>query len=240
MMDEDLVWIGNSKMASRIAFLPIPGEGNELFQEKLVTFDWVPGMAISQAKKSIRNLHEAAAKQIGLTRVLEISTRSEEILGISLSAFNLPFESKNFSVESAYQASKVFEKGGPYLDLLNSKSTDAKTDVRLKSSGLLTGFRFEGEDFPVTSAPNFYDYLYVRSLLSFTDRHLLKCYDGFTDIVFSQTSLKYKNKRAYNCQARSAAIFCTLISRHLEADILAKLREFMGKHSIEASQLDLF
>jgi hypothetical protein len=134
----------------------------------------------------------------------------------------------------------VFEKGGPYLDLLNSNSTDAKTDARLKSSGLLTGFRFEGEDFPVTSAPNFYDYLYVRSLLSFTDRHLLKGYDGFTDIVFSQTSLIYKNKRAYNCQARSAAIFCALISRHLEADILAKLRELMGKHSIEASQLDLF
>jgi len=240
MTDEDLVWIGNNTMASRIVFLPISGASNELFQEKLVNFDWVPGIAISQAKKSIRNLHEAAVKQIGLTRVLEISTRSEEILGISLSAFNLPFEGKNFSVESAYQASKVFEKGGPYLDLLNSKSTDAKTDARLKSSGLLTGFRFEGEDFPVTSAPNFYDYLYVRSLLSFTDRHLLKGYDGFTDIVFSQTSLIYKNKRAYNCQARSTAIFCTLISRHLESDILGKLRELMGKHFIEASQLDLF
>lgn len=25
---------------------------------------------------------------------------------------------KNFSVESAFQSSKVFEKGGPYLDLL--------------------------------------------------------------------------------------------------------------------------
>ena len=240
MMDEDLVWIGNNTMASRIVFLPISGPGNELFQEKLVTFDWVPGIAISQAKKSIRNLHEAAVKEIGLTKVLEISTRSEEILGISLSAFNLPFESKNFSVESAYQASKVFEKGGPYLDILDLESADAKSDVRLKNSGLLTGFRFEGEDFPVTSAPNFYDYLYVRSLLTFTDRYLLKNYDGFTDIVFSQTSLMYKNKRAYNCQARSAAIFCTLISRHLETDILSKLRESISKHSIESSQLDLF
>ena len=155
MMEEDLVWIGNKTMASRIVFLPISDAGNELFQEKLVSFDWVPGIAISQAKKSIRNLHEAAGKQIGLTKILEISTRSEEILGISLSAFNLQFEDKNFSVESAYQASKVFEKGGPYLDLLNLSSTDAKTDLRLKNSGLLTGFRFEGEDFAVTSAPNF-------------------------------------------------------------------------------------
>ena len=152
----------------------------------------------------------------------------------------MQFENRNFSVESAYQASKVFEKGGPYLDLLNLSSTEAKTDLRLKNSGLLTGFRFEGDNFPVTSAPNFYDYLYIRSLLTFTDRYLLKTYDGFTDIAFSQTSLIYKSKRAYNCQARSTAIFCTLISRHLEADILAKLRDLMGRHSIEASQLDLF
>ena len=240
MMEEDLVWIGNKTMASRIVFLPISDAGNEVFQEKLVSFDWVPGIAISQAKKSIRNLHEAAGKQIGLTKILEISTRSEEILGISLSAFNLQFEDKNFSVESAYQASKVFEKGGPYLDLLNLSSTEAKTDLRLKNSGLLTGFRFEGENFSVTSAPNFYDYLYIRSLLTFTDRYLLKTYDGFTDIAFSQTSLIYKSKRSYNCQARSTAIFCTLIARHLEVDILAKLRDLMGRHSIEASQLDLF
>ena len=227
-------------MASRIVFLPNSSSEYELFQEKLVTFDWVPGIAVSQAKKSIRNLHEAAGEQIGLTKILEISTRSEVMLGISLSAFNLQFENKNFSVESAYQASKVFEKGGPYLDLLNLSSTEAKTDLRLKNSGLLTGFRFEGEDFAVASAPNFYDYLYIRSLLVFSDRHLLKSYDGFTDIAFSQTSLKYKNKRAHNCQARSAAIFCTLASRHLEADILVKLRELISRHSIEASQLDLF
>jgi hypothetical protein len=240
MMEEDLVWIGNNTMASRIVFLPISGAGNELFQEKLVTFDWVPGIAISQAKKSIRNLHEAAVKQIGVAKVLEISTRSEVIIGISLSAFNLQFEKNNYSVESAYQASKVFEKGGPYLDLLNSSSTDAKTDVRLKNSGLLTGFRFEGEDFPITFAPNFYDYLYIRSLLTFKDRFLLKGYDCFTDIAFSQTSLVYKNKRAFNCQARSAAIYSTLISRYSEVDILTRLRELMGKHSVEASQLDLF
>ena len=64
---------------------------------------------MSQAKKSIRNLHAEAVKQIGLTKILEVSTRSEEVLGISLSAFNLPFEDKSFSVESAYQSSKVFE-----------------------------------------------------------------------------------------------------------------------------------
>ena len=227
-------------MASRIVFLPNINSDRELFSEKLVTFEWIPGVAISQAKKSIRNLHEAALHQIGSARILEISTRSEEILGISLSAFNLPFEGKNCSVESTYQASKVFEKGGPYLDLLKSNSVDAKTDSRLKSSGLLLGFRFEGEAFPVTKAPNFYDYLYIRSLLAFPNRHSLIEYDGFTDIVFSQTSLIYKKGKAYNCQARSAAIFLTLNSRYKEENMIDKLRELMGKQSMDASQLDLF
>ena len=227
-------------MASRIVFLPNLNSSGDLFTEVLVDFEWVPGMAISQAKKSIRNLHEAAGQQIGLTRILEISTRSEEILGISLSAFNLPFEGKNCSVESTYQASKVFEKGGPYLDLLKSNSVDAKTDSRLKSSGLLLGFRFEGEAFPVTKAPNFYDYLYIRSLLAFPNRYSLTEYDGFTDIVFSQTSLMYKKGKAYNCQARSAAIFLTLNSRYREENMIDKLRELMGKQSMDASQLDLF
>jgi hypothetical protein len=239
-MEEDLVWIGNNKMAKRIVFLPVSDASNELFQEKLVTFIWVPGVSISQAKKSIRNLHEAASTQIKVSRILEISTRSEEPLGISLSAFNLPFENKNFSVECAYQASKVFENGGPYLDILNSSSINAKKDARLKNSGLLNGFRFEDEYFPVASAPNFYDYLYVRSLLTFKNRNLLQNFDGFTDIAFSQSSLVYKNKRSYNCQARSAAIFSTLISRHLETEILGKLREIMDKNTTEVSQLDLF
>ena len=178
-------------MASRIVFLPNLNSSGDLFSEVLVNFEWVPGIAISQAKKSIRNLHEAAGQQIGLTRILEISTRSEAILGISLSAFNLPFEGRNFSVESTYQGSKVFEKGGPYVDLLNSDSVDAKTDVRLKNTGMLLGLRFEDEDFPITKAPNFYDYLYIRSLLTFQNRNLLKEYDGFTEIAFSQTSLVY-------------------------------------------------
>lgn len=51
-------------------------------------------------------------------------------------------ESKSFSVETAFQGSKVFEKGGPYVDLLNGTSRDAKKDMRLKESGNLIEFLF--------------------------------------------------------------------------------------------------
>lgn len=227
-------------MAHRIIFLPNSKAPNKLYSEELVTFEWVPGMAISQAQKSIKNMHYAAIQQLRLKKILEISTKSEKILGISLSAFNLNFENKNFSVESVYQSSKIFENGGPYQDLLRANSLEAKTDSRLKNSGKLIGFRFEGEDFPVTQSPNFYDYLYLRGLLSFADRNLLMQYDAFTDIAFSQTSLIYKNERTYNCQARSAAIFCSLITLYAEAEIIVKIRELLGNHRVGSSQLDLF
>jgi len=227
-------------MANRIIFLPNSKVSSKLYLEELVTFEWIPGKAISQEKKSIKSMHDAAIKQLRLKKILEISTKSEEILGISLSAFNLNFENNNFSVESVYQSSKIFENGGPYQDLLQVNSLKAKTDSRLKNSGKLIGFRFEGEDFPVTRSPNFYDYIYLRGLLSFAGRNLLMTFDAFTDIAFSQTSLTYKNKRTYNCQARSAAIFCSLTTLYTEAEIIDKIRELLGNHQVESSQLDLF
>ena len=105
---------------------------------------------------------------------------------------------------------------------------------------MLLGFQFEGMEFSVTKAPNFYDYLYIRGLLSFPNRSLLKNYDGFTDIAFSQTSLEYKSKRSYNCQARSVAIFLTISSKYKEIDILNNLKQLMTRKTSEVIQLDLF
>ena len=59
-------------MASRIVFLP--KFQDPWYEEKVVTFEWVPGMAKSQARKSINNLHEAAQAQLDLLKPLEIST----------------------------------------------------------------------------------------------------------------------------------------------------------------------
>ena len=227
-------------MAKRIIFLPSSKNNNLLFIEKLVDFEWVPGMAITQARKSIKNLHTASRAQLNLDKILEISTRSDETLGVALSAFNLCFDNLNFSIESVYQSSKVFERGGPYIDLLNASSRNAKSDDRLKTSGGLVGFRHQGNEFPVTKAPNFYDYLYIRGLLAHDESNYLINYEGFTDIAFSQISLKYNKKRSYNCQARSAAIFVTLLSRHPKGEILNNLVQIMQQGHYEDTQLDLF
>ena len=123
-------------MASRIVFLP--KFQDPWYEEKVVTFEWVPGMAKSQARKSINNLHEAAQAQLDLLKPLEISTKSNTDLGVSLSAFNLQLDVDTHfvSIESAYQSSKIFKNGGPFRDILNLNSYDAKKDERLKFNQL--------------------------------------------------------------------------------------------------------
>lgn len=229
-------------MATRIVFLPTLPDEVTLFNEILVEFEWVPGMAISQAKKSVRNLHGSASENHGLNRILEISTRSEEILGVSLSAFNLMVQigSKMASVETVYQSAKCFENGGPYLDIFNASSMDAKRDPRLKASGQLIGFAHDGINWPVKLAPNFYDFIYISGLLQFKNRQELSNYEAFTDIAFGQISLEYKAGKSYNCQARSAAIFVSLLRRHPEDRILKILEELCNKNAGIHEQMGLF
>src|SRR5690606_13767746 len=161
---------------------------SRLVEETSVSFLWHKGMAPSQKKKNVAELHEAAAKR-GIEPLLEVSSKSEEKLGQRLSAFNLKVELDEgafISLECAFQGSKVFELGGPYTDLFGVESRDAKRDERLSRSGKLTGFRFEGQDFPLLPKTVFYDWLYIRALQphrEFLQR--LNRYAGFTDIEFN-------------------------------------------------------
>ena len=154
-------------MAKRIIFKPSEVSDPCLFEEILVDFTWVAGMALSQGQKSVSNLHTSALEIQGITSILEISTRSLDPLGLSMSAFNLELlhAGRKYPVEAVYQSSKVFQDGGPYYELLSESSLDAKRDSRLKSSGELIGFSFEKQSWPISSSPNFYDYLYIRALL---------------------------------------------------------------------------
>ena len=138
-------------------------------EQELVEFRWYAGFAVSQKQKSIHELHEnfLKGKNKGL-KVLEVSSKSDELLGVSLSAFNLMIEKlkskQQFSVECAFQASKVFEKGGPYLDLMEKNSREAKKDERLKNSGKLVSFMYSGKIWSLEPKTMFYDWLYINAL----------------------------------------------------------------------------
>jgi hypothetical protein len=195
----------NMATANRPVFVPQASD-LPLIKEVVIEFEWFSGFAVSQIQKSIAALH-IAAKASGITPILEISSKSNISLGVSLSAFNLNLEApgeKKISVESAFQGSKIFQKGGPYTDLYFVSSKEAKQDPRLKNSGDIVGFQYFGEDFPILPKTAFYDWLYITALLENPGlSYGLDLYKGFTDIAFNP-------KKSVNCQARSAALFLAL------------------------------
>jgi hypothetical protein len=206
-------------MATRPIFSPSL-TGNLLVTTRHVEFEWFPGMAMSQSRKSIASLHQAAQKQIGVSEVLEISSKSPIELGVCLSAFNLMIrtvkQEREFSLECAYQASKVFERGGPFVDLLNVKSIEAKRDPRLNQHGRLIKFRFFGVDWPLVPRTAFYDWLYINALHKHPElAEQVLTYRAFSDIAFNP-------ERSINCQAYAAALYVSLCERGLLTDELLK------------------
>jgi hypothetical protein len=197
-------------MTSRPVFLPSV-QPDVLFGEVVVSFAWHSGFAPSQKQKNVVALH-AAAKQQGLAPLLEVSTKSLDSLGRELSAFNFEVgvaPGRSAPIELAYQASKVFSHGGPYLDLLDRSPREAKRDERLKASGTLVQFFFGGKHFPRTPMTAFYDWLFLRAFAK-QQRFLaaISTFAGFTDIEFNP-------ERSVNCQARSCAVAVTLFRRGL-------------------------
>jgi len=195
-------------MAERPVFFPST-EGTRLVREVYFDFHWNPGFAPVQKKKNVVALHESAAAK-GYSPLLEVSTKSEEKLGQRLSAFNLKVASKQhgeISLESAYQGSKVFERGGPFTELYPVDAREARKDPRVRDSGRIIEFHFEDVTFPTEPKTAFYDWLYSRAI--FPHREFLRrleTYAGFTDIEFNP-------ERSLNCQARSCAIFVAMMKR---------------------------
>ena len=137
------------------------------YRAEPVTFQYFGGFAASQQKKCVKSLQDAFRALHPQEKVLEISSRSETELGVQLSAFNLTMRTPDgriCTVETAFQAGKVFESGGPYRDLLGKTSREAKKDPRLKESGKLISFCFSGELFPLEPRTCFYNWLYLSAL----------------------------------------------------------------------------
>lgn len=202
-------------MATRPVFSPNPF-AVPFVSETQVSFQWHAGFAKTQAQKSIASLHAAAARA-GIDPVLEISSKSPLRLGVALSAFNLRLQVGDhapMSVESAFQGSKVFERGGPYTDLYMADSRTAKQDGRIRNSGEVVAFEFLGEAFPTQPLTAFYDWLYMTALSQNAELASgIQKYEGFTDIAFNP-------EKSINCQARSAALYVALHRRGVVEQVI--------------------
>lgn len=220
-------------MAVRPVFVP-KSEKNGVFIEE-VEFEWFPGFATVQKQKSIQSLHENARAK-GISSILEISSKSINEIGVQLSSFNLSIttekKSKEITVETAFQSSKVFENGGPYSDLLNGTSREAKKDPRLKKSGGLSHFKLFGNFFPLKPRTFFYDWLYINFLnQNIKLKNSIIEFSGFTDIEFNP-------EKSINCQAYSAALFVSLVRNGSLERALSSRDSFLEVLENEYSEKD--
>jgi hypothetical protein len=194
-------------MANRPFFIPNDNK-DELVKTERVEFKWFSGFAKVQKQKSISSFHENISKQFRYNKILEISTKSKDKLGVKLSAFNLKinFKDKEYFLESLFQGSKVFSNEGPYVDIYKKESIDAKKDERIKRSDLKE-FSFFGEKFTLDF--DFYSWLYFLALKQnkkLTSEMLQ--YQAFTDIEFNP-------EKSLNCQAYSAALYLSMIKNNI-------------------------
>lgn len=224
-------------MAQRICFMSTPGE-NQMYKEVLVDFKYHSGFALSQKMKSIESMHESIELLDSKLKIIEISTKSMNPLGVELSAFNLKFYDEDyggeFFIENIFQSSKVFQNGGPYIDLLHVHPRDAKRDERLKNSGKLKHFHYNNKDWPLEPKSMFYDWIYINALKRY--KNLSKdivAYNAFTDIEFN-------HKKSINCQARAAAIFVSLSKLNLLNSVLEDIEKFKSIYPEATQQLKMF
>ena len=209
-------------MARRPVF--VPDSDKPYVSEVSLDFEYFPGSSIQQKQRSIASLHASYVARFPSSRVLEVSSKSERDIGVQLSAFNLMIEYPgrgSCSVECAFQASKVFLHGGPFVDLFNASSRAAKSDRRLRESGKLVGFKYFEHEFPLEPKTYFYDWLYTSTLC----RHdklveQVMMFDAFTDI-------EHNPERSINCQARSVAKVVGLARAGLLTDALQSPQAFL-------------
>jgi len=210
-------------MAIRPLFIPSI-DTKELFKEENIEFKYYNGFAVSQKQKCIKSLH-VNAQDKGYKNILEVSTKSDSLIGQKLSAFNLMIQTDDYgliSIESAFQGSKVFEKGGPYIDIYEKDSLSAKRDERIKNSGDLKAFEFEGTVWELEPKSAFYDWIYSNALYLHVDyiKENLITYDAFTDIEFNP-------KKSINCQARTCAILVSLMKMDLLDTAMKSSKDFI-------------
>lgn len=210
----------NNMMITRPVFIAETNLSNnkyQVFSKQLITFNYNYSKEFSIQQENAKSLKNAFLQKNPDMKLLEVSSRSDNVIGKKLSAFDLKMEIDDieYILESLFQGSKCFKNGGPYQDLYHKTPSDAKSDMRLKSSGELIGFQLFNTFFPAIPKTLFYDFLYCNALLQ--NRHLideLVKYNAFSDIAFNP-------KYSINCQAEACAIFTSLYLKKIPNEVFS-------------------
>jgi type I restriction enzyme M protein len=187
-------------MATKMCFLV---DNKNVFEEKTITFTYIKGMAFSQKQKNVLSFHSSIQEQYPDLKILEISTKSQNKLGVALSAFNLTID--GYPVESVFQSSKVFADGAQFKFLKKYHPKEAKQFTSNLPNKTLRCFIYNDKEFPLEPKSLFHDYIYTKALQQNPNiSNNLIAYDIFTDIEFNE-------KKQINSQARACAIYSYLL-----------------------------
>lgn len=212
-------------MTSRPAFFPVYCDvGVE--DTRAFEFSWNPGFAFSQKQKNVRALHEAILADVPDVRPLEVSSKSFDALGVKLSAFNLsmPYGAGRCTVESVFQASKVFNEAGPFPELYTKDSREVRDFVKTHAKGSLIAFEAHGVRWPLNPTRAFYDWIYIKTLLrNPNEAEAVLGYNCFTDI-------EYNPKRSLNCQAYAVALYVSLRNAGVLEAAMRDMESFLKYH----------
>lgn len=196
----------------------------KVFDENIVSFTYVKGMAFSQKCKNVLSFHSSIQSQFPNAKIIEISTKSNNPVGVALSAFNLTLD--GYPVECIYHASKVFEDGRSFEFVKDYLPRDAKRYIRDNSQGALQCYRYKGREISLETKTLFYDYIYIKALMQHPEISLfLLDYDLFTDIEFNE-------KKGLNCQARSCAIYSYMLRTGTVEKYMSSIEEFNKIYSL--------
>lgn len=184
-----------------------------MFDEEVFGFSWIRGMSKVVKEARIRSLHESIRAKYPNARILEVSTKSSNPLGVSLSAFNLrlPAVFGGGILESTYQSAKVYQdrQGNVFTQegLAALSPGLAKKSNSLYRDLTLVHFDFNGNHWPTNPGSLFYDFLFWVALLDTPTRiRELRHFDFFTDIEFNKSALGFQPGKSFNSQAKSAAL----------------------------------
>lgn len=191
-------------MAVRKVYLPLTEY--PYAKEVSITFPWSNGSKQQNVQAVLDTFHDVYPE----VPALEVSLASAQPEGIGAAAMKLPFRLGSSEQEApvgiVYEASKVFENGGPYPDLLQCSHQKVLKDARLQKSGRCTGYRLEDTVFPAEPYPYaFFNWLYGCALRQNPDQAeaILK-FGAFTDLTLGSS------KKDRNSPARAAAVYAGL------------------------------
>ena len=92
--------------------------------------------------------------------------------------------------------------------------SEIKKDERIKNSGDLSGFSFDGQEWEIEPRTAFYDWLYIQAVYRQSNLgQNLENYNAFSDIEFNP-------RKSFNCQARSCALYVSLMKRQILENVL--------------------